>query len=55
MNYLKIAVPIIIVIIIVGVIIVNPEQEIIEEKTEWRESGPFSIEKHEYYLGEKFS
>jgi hypothetical protein len=54
-NYLKIAVPIIIVVIIIGVIIVNPEQEIIEEKieTEWRESGPFSIEKHEYYLGEK--
>ena len=55
MNYLKIAVPIIIVVIIIGVIIVNPEQEIIEEEieTQWRESGPFSIEKYEYYLGEK--
>jgi hypothetical protein len=54
-NYLKIAVPIIIAVIIVGVIIVNPEQEMIEEKieTQWRESGPFSIEKYEYYLGEK--
>ena len=55
MKNLKIVIPIIIVIVIVGVIIINPEQERIEEKieTQWRESGPFSIEKYEYYLGEK--
>jgi len=50
---LKIVIPIIIVIIISGVIVFNSEQEKIEEKIQWRTSGPFAIEKYEYYLGEK--
>jgi hypothetical protein len=55
MGYLKIIIPIIIIGIIAGAIAVNSEQEIVEEETEiqWRSSGPFSIEKYEYYLGEK--
>ena len=59
MVNLKIIIAIIIVIIIGGVIIggvieFNSEQEIIEEGVPWRAaSGPFQIEKYEYYLGEK--
>ncbi len=57
MVNLKIVIPIIIVIIIAGVIAFNLEQEIIEEEiieaVQWRTSGPFQIEKDEYYLGEK--
>jgi hypothetical protein len=53
----KIIIPIIIVIIIAGVIAFNLEQGIIEEEViqavQWRTSGPFQIEKEEYYLGEK--
>ena len=57
MIHLKIIIPIIIVIIIAGIIAFSSEQEIIEEmvieEMEWRTSGPFQIEKYEYYLGEK--
>jgi len=49
---LKIIIPIIIVIIIAGIIAFSSEQETIEE-IQWRTSGPFQIEKYEYYLGEK--
>jgi hypothetical protein len=54
---LKIIVPVIFVIIIAGAIAFNLEQEIVEEEiieeVKWRTSGPFQIEKEEYYLGEK--
>ena len=50
-----IIVSIITIIIIVGIIISNSNQEVIgiqiEEK--WNESGPFSIDKTEYNLGDK--
>ena len=50
----KIIIPIIIVIIVAGIIVFNSEQETIEEGVAWRAaSGPFQIEKYEYYLGEK--
>ena len=52
MIHLKIIIPIIIVIIIAGIIAFSSEQETIEE-IQWRTSGPFQIEKYEYYLGEK--
>jgi hypothetical protein len=52
----KITIPIIIgiIIVIVGIIAIT-NQEMTEEviEVQWRESGPFAIEKHEYYLGEK--
>ena len=52
----KIAIPIIIgiIIVIVGIIAIT-NQETTEEEIEvpWIQSGPFAIEKHEYYLGEK--
>jgi hypothetical protein len=57
MVNLKIIIAIIIVIIIIGIIIggvieFNAEKE--REGVPWREgSGPFQIEKYEYYLGEK--
>ena len=55
MRNFKIIVPVIIIAIIVGVVIVSLDQEKPEEEivVQWRESGPFSIEKYEYYLGEK--
>jgi len=53
MGYLKIVIPIIVVIIIGGIIVFNSNQEIVEEEIQWRSSGPFSIEKYEYNLGEK--
>jgi hypothetical protein len=57
MGYLKVIIPIIIVIMIGSVMAFNFGQETIEEeiveKEEWISSGPFSIEKSEYYLGEK--
>ena len=52
----KIAIPIVIVIIIVIVGIIGiTNQEITENEIEkpWITSGPFAIEKQEYYLGEK--
>jgi len=52
----KIAIPIIagIIISIAGIIVIT-NQETTEERVEvqWRHSGPFAIEKYEYYLGEK--
>ena len=52
----KITIPIIIgiIIVIVGIVAIT-NQETTEEKIEvqWRHSGPFAIEKYEYYLGEK--
>ena len=55
MKNFKIVIPVIIIAIIVSIVIVSLDQEITEEQIEvqWRESGPFSIEKYEYYLGEK--
>ena len=56
MVNIKIIIPIIIVIIIAGVILFNSEQEIIETEIKeepWHASGPFSIDKIEYNLGEK--
>jgi len=56
----KIAIPIVIVIIIVIIIVIVgiigiTNQEITENDIQkpWITSGPFSIEKQEYYLGEK--
>jgi len=52
----KIAIPIIIgIIIVIAGIIAITNQETTEEQVEvqWRHSGPFAIEKYEYYLGEK--
>jgi hypothetical protein len=52
----KIIIPIIvgIIIVIIGIIAIT-NQETTEERIEvqWRHSGPFAIEKYEYYLGEK--
>ena len=44
-----------IIIIIASAIIINLDQEKPEEEivVQWRNSGPFAIEKYEYYLGEK--
>ena len=55
MKALKIIIPAIIIIAIASAIITNLDQEKTEEEivVQWRESGPFSIEKYEYYLGEK--
>ena len=55
MKALKIIIPVIIIIAIASAIITNLDQEKTEEEivVQWRESGPFSIEKYEYYLGEK--
>ena len=59
MNKLKIIIPILIIIIIsVGIIITNSNEEINEEiiedqEVEWIYSGPFGMEKTEYNLGEK--
>ena len=55
MKGFKIVVPIIIIIAIVSVIAVSSNQEKYEERIEvqWKHSGPFGIEKNEYYLGEK--
>jgi len=52
---LTIIIPIIIIIAITSAIILNLDQEKPEEEivVQWRNSGPFAIEKHEYYLGEK--
>jgi hypothetical protein len=59
MVNLKIIIVIIIGIVIIGIVIggaieFNSEQGIIKEGEPWRAaSGPFQIEKYEYYLGEK--
>ena len=63
MNKLKIIIPISIIIIIsVGIIMINSNEEVIEEVIEevneeqevkWIYSGPFGIEKTEYNLGDR--
>ena len=58
MNKLKIIIPVLIIIICVGIIIINSNEEkieevIIDQEVEWIYSGPFGIEKTEYNLGEK--
>ena len=57
MINVKVIIPIIIVIIIAGVLITFPPNEKtlmeIEIEEEWIKSGPFSIDKNEYNLGEK--
>jgi hypothetical protein len=59
MSYLKVVIPIIIIAIIGGIIVFNSNQDINVKKDnekaeiQWRTSGPFSIEKYQYNLGEK--
>ena len=60
MNKLKIIIPVFIIIIIIsiGIIITNSNEEINEEiievqEVEWIYSGPFGMEKTEYNIGEK--
>ena len=56
MIKVKIIIPIVIVIIIAGALIIFTQNEEISEnkiEEEWIKSGPFSIEKHRYNLGEK--
>ena len=51
---LVITILVIIAIIIAGVILFNSNQEPIEtQEEEWNESGPFSIDKKQYNLGDK--
>jgi hypothetical protein len=57
MINVKVIIPIIIIIIIAGVLITFPPNEKtmmeIEIEEEWIKSGPFSIDKNQYNLGEK--
>ena len=56
MIKVKIIIPIIIIIIIAGTLIIfTPNEETSKNKIEekWIKSGPFSIDKSEYNLGEK--
>ena len=59
MSYLKVVIPIIVIVIIGGIIAFNSSQDVNIEKDneeveiQWITSGPFSIEKYQYYLGEK--
>jgi hypothetical protein len=58
MSYLKVVIPIIVIIIIGGIIVFNSNQDVDveknnEEEIQWRTSGPFAIEKYQYNLGEK--
>ena len=59
MSYLKVVIPIIVILIIGGIIVFNSNQDVNVEKDneqveiQWRTSGPFSIEKYQYNLGEK--
>ena len=59
MSYLKVAIPIIVIVIIGGIIAFSSNQDVNVEKdneqveSQWRTSGPFSIEKYQYNLGEK--
>ena len=57
MNKLKIIIPVFIIIIIsVGIIMTNSNEEKIKEaiiEEEWTYSGPFGIDKIEYNIGEK--
>ena len=57
MIKVKVIIPIIIIIIIAGVLIIfTPNEKTIPEieiEKKWIESGPFSIDKNQYNLGEK--
>jgi|TARA_B110000444_G_C18429947_1_gene406338 hypothetical protein len=57
MINVKVIIPIIIIIIIAGVLIIFPPNEKTMMETEieeeWIKSGPFSIDKNEYNIGEK--
>ena len=53
MVNLKIIIAIIILIVIVVIVIGGAIQFNSEKEIQWRTSGPFAIEKYEYYLGEK--
>ena len=59
MSYLKVVIPIIVIVIIGGIIVFNSSQDVNiekdneEVKIQWVTSGPFSIEKDQYNLGEK--
>jgi len=56
MVYLKVIIPIIIIIIIAAALIIftpNEETTKNEIKEKWVESGPFSIDKAQYNIGEK--
>ena len=56
MINIKIIIPIIIIIIIAGALIIftqNEETSTNKIEEEWVKSGPFSIDKNEYNLGEK--
>jgi hypothetical protein len=58
MGYLKVVIPIIVIVIIGGIIVFNSNQDVDvgknnEEEIQWRTSGPFAIEKYQYNLGEK--
>ena len=56
MINVKVIIPIIIIIIIAGALIIFTQNEEISEnkiEEEWIKSGPFSIDKNEYNIGEK--
>jgi hypothetical protein len=57
MINVKVIIPIIIIIIIAGALIIfTPNEKTIQEieiEEEWIKSGPFSIDKNQYNLGEK--
>ncbi|MDC0036033.1 hypothetical protein OAI97_01010 [Nitrosopumilus sp.] len=59
MSYLKVVIPIIVIVIIGGIIVFSSNQDVDvgknneEVEIQWRTSGPFSIEKYQYNLGEK--
>ena len=56
MINIKVIIPIIIIIIIAGALIIftqNEETSTNKIEEEWVKSGPFSIDKNEYNLGEK--
>jgi len=59
MSYLKVVIPIIVIVIIGGIIAFSSNQDVDVEKdneqveVQWRTSGPFAIEKYQYNLGEK--
>ena len=57
MIKVKVVIPIIIIIVIAGALIIfTPNEKIILEteiEEKWIKSGPFSIDKNEYNVGEK--
>jgi hypothetical protein len=56
MINVKVIIPIIIIIIIAGALIIFTQNEEISEnkiEEEWIKSGPFSIDKNEYNIGDK--